>query len=63
MDHYQEIIKVIDYCGLHNLIFCTHSTNVDYYTKFYNNLVKIDDLTYTIRSGGMDFIFTPNLLK
>lgn len=63
LDHCRDIIEVIDYYGLRNLVFCTHSINVDCYAEFYNNLVKIDDLTYITRSGDRDIIFTPNLLR
>lgn len=63
MDHRGDIIEVIDYYGLRNLVFCTHSTNVDCCTEFYNNLIKIDDLTYITRLGDRDIIFIPDLLR
>lgn len=63
MNHYHDIIEIIDYYILGNLVYYTHSINIDSCTEYYNNLVKIDDLTYTIRSRGWDIIYTPDLLR
>lgn len=49
---YHPIIEIIDYYIFSKLIYYTNYINIDRYTEFYNNLVKIDDHIYTTRSGG-----------
>lgn len=63
-NHYHGIVEINDYYGLGNLVYRIQSINLDYYCiEFYNNLVKIDDLTYTTRVGGQNIIITPNVLR
>lgn len=52
IDHYRDAVEIIDYYDLDNLVYCTNLINVDRSVEFYNNLINIDNLTYTTRLGG-----------
>lgn len=47
MNHCRDLINIIDYYGSGNLVYYTYSVNLNRCAEVYNNLIKIDDLTYT----------------
>lgn len=56
-------VEVIQHYELDKLVYCRHSINIDLCVEFYNNLIRIDDLTYSTRVCGRDIILTPALLR
>lgn len=56
-NYYSNIIEIINYYGLRNLIYCIHSINIDLCAKFYNNSVKVDDLMTCRTRVGCQNIF------
>lgn len=61
-DHYIDVLEIITYYDLYTLIYYNQAVNIDLCVKFYNNLARLDEFTYTSRVGGVDIIFTPDLV-
>lgn len=62
-DNYADTLEIITYYGLSQLVYYNQIVSLDLCTEFYNNLTKIDNITYTSRVASIDIIFTPDLIR
>ncbi|XP_042423981.1 uncharacterized protein LOC122011673 [Zingiber officinale] len=60
----KNVTDIIDFYGLHKLVYCSQSINVDLCKEFYSNLrsTNVED-AYTTRVGSKDFEFTHAMLR
>lgn len=59
--YYLNIIKIINYYALANLVFCT--PHVNQYLWFYHNFTFVDELNYRTRVGWQDILVNPKIIR